>query len=195
MMRDAATSITDVAAHLDALSPDDRFAALCTLGRRGQRALYDKAAGQPLGLEHFVPPDRGSLEPVRHRGCNTIPVPRPFQLFEKRFCRPAQGEGRLFGYNEYIIGGLIGPGYFVAVPTEGQPEWHERGPVVVDYFQVPDGPVVDGWPRVVPNSRGLQFFVYHKTRDFMRRVSSTVSIGAAYKTERKLDHYFVLDRV
>jgi hypothetical protein len=46
----------------------------------------------------------------------------------------------------------------------------------------------------VPNSRGLQRFVYHRTRDFMRRVSRHVTIGAAYKGESPLDHYFVLVR-
>jgi hypothetical protein len=66
--------------------------------------------------------------------------------------------------------------------------------VVVDYFEVPGGAVVDGWPRVVPNSRGLQRFVYHRTRDFLRAVSTHVSIGAAFKRDRPLDHYFVLCR-
>jgi hypothetical protein len=66
--------------------------------------------------------------------------------------------------------------------------------VVIDYWQVPDTAVVDGWPRVVPNNHGLQVLVYNKTRDFMRRVSAHLSIGAAYKGEKALDHYFVLVR-
>ena len=66
--------------------------------------------------------------------------------------------------------------------------------MVVDYFQVPDGEVAPGWPRVVANDWRLSRFVYHHTRDFMRRVSRHVSIGAAYKDERPLDHYFVLCR-
>ena len=48
--------------------------------------------------------------------------------------------------------------------------------------------------RVVPNDWRLQRFVYHQTRDFMRRVSRHVSIGAAFTRERPLDHYFVLCR-
>ena len=59
---------------------------------------------------------------------------------------------------------------------------------------MPDGAVPDTWPRVIGNDRGLQRFVYHQTRDFMRRVSQHVSIGAAFKRERPLDHYFVLCR-
>ena len=47
---------------------------------------------------------------------------------------------------------------------------------------------------MVPNTQGLQRFVYHRTRDFMRGVSAHVSIGAAYKVEKSLDHYFVLVR-
>ena len=69
-----------------------------------------------------------------------------------------------------------------------------HGGVVVDYFEVPAEAVVDGWPRVVPNGRGLQRFVYHQTRDFLRAVSEHVSIGAAFKRNRPLDHYFVLCR-
>jgi hypothetical protein len=46
----------------------------------------------------------------------------------------------------------------------------------------------------VPNSHGLQRFVYHQTRDYLRRVCATVAIGAAFKRDRPLDHYFVLCR-
>jgi hypothetical protein len=59
---------------------------------------------------------------------------------------------------------------------------------------VPSGEVVAGWPKVVPNQKGLQVLVYNGTRDFMRKVSSSVTIGAAYKGETPLDHYFVLVR-
>jgi hypothetical protein len=41
---------------------------------------------------------------------------------------------------------------------------------------------------------GLQTLVYHQTRDFMRRVSSHVTIGAAYKKERALNVHFILCR-
>ena len=55
------------------------------------------------------------------------------------------------------------------------------------------------WPApaiIKPNSSGLQVLVYHKTRDYMRRVSSHVSIGAAYKGEsdKEMGAYFVLCR-
>jgi hypothetical protein len=47
---------------------------------------------------------------------------------------------------------------------------------------------------VIPNTQGLQRFVYHKTRDFMRRLSTHVTIGAAFKEEKAHDHYFILCR-
>jgi hypothetical protein len=88
----------------------------------------------------------------------------------------------------------VGPGYFVLEATKGNTNWEPRGAWVVDYFQHPDGPVASGWPRVRSNREGLQVLVYYGTRDFMRRVSQHVSIGAAYKGEKPLDHYFTLCR-
>jgi hypothetical protein len=187
------STIDVIARALEALSPEDRLAALRTLGRNEQRTLYGKAAlSRPLGLSDFVPATRLPLDAVRHAGRNTLPLPGPLRLFEKRFCRPEDGSERLFGYNESPFVGTVGPGFFVAVSTLGNAEWEKRGGVVVDYFQTPDGKVAPSFPPVVPASKGLSRFVYHQTRDFMRRVSDGVSIGAAYKVEKKLDHYFVL---
>lgn len=195
LIHDSSTDILAIAAHLEALSETDRVAALDTLGRRDQRALYHKAAAsEPIDMSHFVPGD-APLAAVQHQGRNTLPLPGKHRRFQKRFCRPEAGGDRLFGYNEAPSRGLIGPGYFVAIPTAGQPHWQERGAVVVDYFQVPDAEVCADWPPVVPNTKGLQRFVYHKTRDFMRKVSGSVSIGAAYKGEKSLEHYFTLCRL
>lgn len=191
--------IAEIAAHLDALPFAQRLAESRTLTRRQQRSLWEKArASAPLTLADFVPATTPARAPVRHHGRNTLPVPGPFRLFEKRFCRPAESTGssgeRLFGYNEGITRGVIGPGCFVVKPTRGNPLWEERGAIVVDYFEVPDAPVAEGWPAVVPNSQGLSRLVYFHTRDFMRRVSQHLTIGAAHKEEKPLDHYFVLVR-
>lgn len=188
--------IDAIAGYLDGLGPEERLAETRALARDDQRRLYEKAAaGRPLGLADFVPEEAGAREEIIHDGRNTLPLPSGLKLFQKRFCRPEEGgAARLFGYNQSPFLGTIGPGFFVAVPTTGNAAWEARGAVVVDYFQVPDGAVAEGWPKVVPNTRGLQVFVYHKTRDFMRRVSAHVTIGAAYKVEKPLDHYFVLCR-
>ena len=167
------------------------------LGRAEQRALFRKAGqGPALTLAHFVPPQTPPAQAVHHHGRNTLPLPGKNRFFQKRFCRPEDGSERLFGYNEAPSGWLVGPGFFVVVPTAGKPDWMERGAVVVDYFQVPpaDARLPAGWPRLVPNNRGLSRFVYNRTRDFMRGISDRVSIGAAYKGEKSLDHYFVLVR-
>jgi len=197
MISDGDAGIDEIAAHLDGLSPEARKQEVFELGRAGQRTLFERAAGSaPITFEHFVPPSVEAAQEVSHSGKNTLPLPKAFKYFEKRFTRPDDGSPRLFGYNEGVSRPLIGPGYFVAVPTAGESEWEQRGPIVVDYYQVPEreARVPEQWPRVVPNSRGLQFFVYRHTRDFMRRVSEHVSIGAAFKGEKALDHYFVLVR-
>jgi hypothetical protein len=189
------TSIDAIAAYLDGLGAAERLAETRTLGRKDQRRLYEKAASaRPLTLDDFVPAGTAARVEVIHDGKNTLPLPGGLKLFQKRFCRPEGGGARLFGYNQSPFVSTIGPGFFVAIPTAGNAAWEPRGAVVIDYFQVPDGPVADGWPKVVPNTKGLQVFVYNKTRDFMRRVSAHVSIGAAYKVEKALDHYFVLCR-
>jgi len=194
LLADPGADIGAIGRHLDQQGGEGRRALLRGLGRDTQRALYEKAAAaDPLDLDYFVGAAAKRVE-VIHDGLNTLPLPSPLRRFQKRFCRPVGGGPRLFGYNEGPTRPVVGPGFFVAIPTAGNPTWEPRGAVVVDYFQIPDGPVPDGWPAVVPNDWRLQRFVYHQTRDFMRRVSAHVSIGAAYKQERSLDHYFVLCR-
>ncbi len=200
LVDDPHAGIDAIGAYLDGLDADTRWREAGSLGRSRQRTLFDKAAhARPIDFAHFVG-DAPAREEVVHDGVNTLPVVPPLRRFQKRFCRPAGSAGadhrgdRLFGYNEGPTRRLIGPGYFVAIPTADRPAWSARGAVVVDYFQIPDGDVADGWPRVVDNHWRLQRFVYEATRDFMRRVSTHVSIGAAFKRERPLDHYFVLCR-
>jgi hypothetical protein len=190
------TSLDVIAAYLDHLAPGERLAETRSLSRRDQRRLYQRAAGaRPLTLDDLVGSDVAPRTEVIHNGRNSLPLPASLRLFQKRFSKPEKGEGRLFGYNETPpLVRLLGPGCFVALPTFGKSAWEARGGVVVDYYQVPDGPVPAGWPKVIPNSQGLQYFVYNKTRDYLRRVSSHVTVGAAYKGETALDHYFMLCR-
>jgi hypothetical protein len=194
LIREPRTRVDDIARHLDERDHVARWAELSRLSRDEQRMLYEKAAeSPPIDLEHFAPNPNAGVEAI-HEGRNTLPLPPVFRHFQKRFCRPAGDRDELFGYNEGPTRRFVGPGYFVTIPTEGRPHWEARGAVVVDYFQVPQGAVAPGWPEVIPNDRGMQRFVYDQTRDFMRRVSNHVSIGAAFKNERPLDHYFVLCR-
>ncbi|CAN5131571.1 hypothetical protein BH11MYX1_BH11MYX1_12660 [soil metagenome] len=194
LVDDPHAGVEAIGSYLDRLDGDARSSEVGALGRARQRTLFEKAAhARAIDLAHFVG-DAGAREEVIHDGVNTLPVVPSLRRFQKRFCRPANGGARLFGYNEGPTRRLIGPGYFVAIATAEKPAWSARGAVVIDYFQVPDGGVADGWPRVVDNHWRLQRFVYEATRDFMRRVSHHVSVGAAFKRERPLDHYFVLCR-
>src|SRR5579862_5468260 len=152
---DEHTGIEAIGAYLDGLDPDERAREVGALGRARQRLLYEKAAhAAPLGLGDFVV-DAGARAEVIHDGVNTLPLPPPLRRFHKRFCRPdptappfggaagrahvppvGHDDARLFGYNEGPTRRLIGPGYFVAIPTAGRPHWTARGPIVIDYFQV-----------------------------------------------------------
>ena len=192
---DDAASVDAIAAFLDGLTHEARISETRALGRDAQRQLYRKAAAaKPLALVDFVPQTVASRVEVIHHGRNTLPLPGGLRHFQKRFSRPDASDTRLFGYNESPFISTVGPGFFVGILTAGRPEWEARGAVVIDYFQIPDGPVPAGWPPVIPNTKGLQRFVYHRTRDFMRRLSTHVTIGAAFKEEKSMDHYFILCR-
>ena len=188
------SSVARIAALLDGLDPSARVVALAGLSRSDQRVLYEIARDSPPLDLGFLVPGEAAGPWVRHSGTNTLPLPRRLRQFEKRFARPGDGSERLFGYNETILRRLIGPGYFVAKPSTGAPGRSERGGVVIDYLEAPDGTVPDGWPAVVSNDRAPQRFVYGGTRDFLRRVSDGVSIGAVFKGDNQLDHYFTLCR-
>lgn len=196
LIKEPSTGIGAIASYLDGLDHGRRMKALSTTTRSDQRLLWVKAAqSSPLTLEHFLPDTAGPLVPVVHHGRNTLPLPRPQKFFRKPMARPEDGSPRAFGYNDAPSRKLIGPGYFVLIETAGESSvWEERGAWVVDYLQHPDGRVPLPWPEVRSNREGLQRFVYHGTRDFMRKVSDHVSIGAAYKAEKALDHYFTLCR-
>lgn len=181
------TTIDDISAYLDSLSHERRVEEVYTLSAKQQRKLWELASmAPPLSLEDFVPASLGAKKEQIHYGKNSFPF---LSRFSKRFCRSVDGD-LIYGYNEGITRRLIGPGYFVLHLTEENP----LGGVVVDYYQIPGGEVVESWPKVISNTRGLQRFVYKHTRDFMRRVSREVSIGRAFKNGKDLKIHFVLCR-
>jgi hypothetical protein len=184
--------ILEISQHLDGLSHDDRLRECQSLSGKDQKTLFRKAADSPpLDFEFFVPAGTPPLTQVIHHGKNSQPA---FRNFQKRWCRPADCDDRLYGYNETVLRPVIGPGYFVAHETDDGGR-DPRGAVVVDYFMTPpDDGKAAGWPEVKPNSSGLQRFVYHLTRDYMRRVSAHVSIGEAHRLEKRVMGWFILCR-
>ena len=187
--------IQEIATYLNSLSHQNRLAECRSLSSKQLKQLYDVAAtAEPLDLSHFVPAETAKQQEMIHFGLNSMPLPKVFTVFQKRFCIPPNRQDCLFGYNHGATTKAFGPGYFVAKNTAGNPDWEKRGGVVIDYFEIPDEATADGWPKVVPNSRGLQIFVYHKMRDFMRKVSDHVSIGIPYKGNKAMGVRFILCR-
>lgn len=184
--------ILEIAQHLDSLSHGERLTECQSLSGPDQKKLFRKAADSPpLDFDFFVPAGTPPLTQVIHHGKNSQPA---FRNFQKRWCKPADREGELYGYNETVVRPLIGPGYFVAHETENEGR-DPRGAIVVDYFMTtPEGGKAPGWPAIKPNSSGLQRFVYNKTRDYMRRVSAHVSIGEAHRMEKQVMGWFILCR-
>ena len=173
---------------LDSLDSETRVREARAIGPSAQRKLWRLVEGTQLSLEDFVPTTVNALTSVRHYGRNTLPV---FKLFEKRFCRaPAETDTPgLWGYNEGSTRGVVGPGYFVCRPTDGD----ERGSVVIDYTLVPAGKC-DEWPDYKPNESGISRFVYSGMQDFMRKISSHVTLGRAYIKGKASNNYFILCR-
>jgi hypothetical protein len=66
--------------------------------------------------------------------------------------------------------------------------------VVFDYGRVPEGPLPEGWPPVVPNKKGLSRFVFHDVQDVVRRVSSLVAVGRVHRGGQPRDIWFMLVR-
>ena len=176
-----------VGAALDAMDDAARPVAVRRLGKAAQRKLWDAAEGRGTSLSDIVPPSVPPATEVIHAGRNSLPA---FRIFEKRFCRVAGDDSVLYGYNEGSTRPVVGPGYFVAHYFE------ERGEVGVDYFQVPPGDAAlpDGWPTVKPNEAGLQRFVYAKMVDYLRKVSSHVTIGRAWRNGKMTSNFFLLCR-
>jgi len=185
---DAGASLADIAALLDGLDHDARVAATRELDTAQQRRLYELASSDhDLELSDMV--DR-PLRVVTHAGWNTLPLPAVGRRFAKEMVR--QPDGRIAGYNRAPLGWAIGPGYFVLRQTIGDEQRH--APIVVDYFQTPKGELPAEWPRVLPNWFGPQALIYGWCRDYLRRVSDHVTIGAAFKLGRPGGSYFVLVR-
>lgn len=194
LLADPALTIQQVAAHLDALTSEERIKQCMALGLAPQRRLFELAKDAPCTVEDFVPANTPPFTEVIHEGKNTLPL---FSRFQKRFAKANSDDTQVFGYNEGFTRRFIGPGYFVAHPTTEPPSeahWPTRSPYVVNYFMVPTGEVVPGWPKVVPNSKGLQRFVYNGMRDYMRKIAEGVTIGEAYQGDKSFNSYFLLVR-
>ncbi len=169
---------------LDELPVREQVAFVRTLDRHTQAELFEASAGRPTSLADIVPRDVKPLVEVICEGRNSLPV---FKFFQKRFCRsPDHPLTELWGYNEQALRPLTGPGYFVAYEAAGE--------VAIDYTRLPAGKP-HSWPDVQPNERGVSRWVYAGMVDFVRKVSSRVLVGRAWRHGKPRDNWFVLCRL
>jgi len=172
---------------LDALDSDERVEAIRSLGKKAQIRLWNAAEGRTTSLNDIVPNDTEAAIEVIHAGKNSLPL---FTKFEKRFCRVAGDDSILYGYNEGPTRKFVGPGYFVTSFDA------ERKEVGINYYQTPpeDAVLPEDWPAIRPNEKGISRFVYAKMIDYLRQVSTHVTIGRAVRKGKTTNNYFLLCR-
>ncbi len=187
-LKKGAASMDGLAAWLDGLDHETRVQEVRALGPAAQKTLWELTKNEKARIDEMVTPDTAPLKPVRHYGRNTLPV---FKIFEKHFCRPSADitENVLWGFNEGSTRAFVGPGYFVCRETGND----ERGAVVIDYTLIPPGKP-ESWPEITPNEKFPSNLVYAGMHDFMRRVSTHVTIGRAWRKGKRTDNYFMLCR-
>jgi hypothetical protein len=165
------TTAEQAAAHLDALPAGDRVAQVVELSRSHQQRLWQLASAAP-GKSGELDGDyagRNSLQLLSH--------------FHKRF---GSSGGGIVGHNRHPLMWLIGPGYFSV--EAGAP-----GLLRFDYARLPAAPP-PGWPPVASNTGLFARAVYGGLVDEVAWVTRDVLVGAAYRSGRPLDSYFVLAR-
>ncbi len=183
-----AIDIARVGKILDAMTEKDRLTFVRALTKSDMMRLWKASEGREATAEDFVPMSLPLGTEVIHEGKNSLPM---FSLFQKRFTRAEGREGVVYGYNHTPFNWTTaGPGYFVGHVRPGETSFG------IDYYEVPPkhAHLPYKWPRVRPNELGLQFLIYAKMVDYMRKVSDTVTVGRAWMRGRKTSNLFVLTR-
>jgi hypothetical protein len=171
----------EIAAHLDALAPAARVEECMGLPGNLQSTLFELARGHSaLDVEAFVgTPCVTAIYELK----NNLPV---FNISQKRFYRPEEGE--IVGYNHTtgLAATFAGPGYFFAVNGDD-------GELVFDYTRLPTLQP-DGWPEIRPNTGLIPGMTYGNMLDYVRQVSAHTVIGAAFRHGKSRNAFFLLTR-
>jgi hypothetical protein len=182
-----AASAAELAAHLDALAPDDRVEQVIAVKGRGLAKLWDLVEGTaPLTLEEILPPAETGTR--IYEGRNSLAA---FTRFQKRMTRISSGQ--IIGYNHQSMAAVTGPGYFVVKP--GPESGDHQGELYFDYTEFDTAAPSerpDDWPTFKPNEAGLSRLVYAHMKDYCRRVARGVLIGMAFKNEVSQNAWFTL---
>lgn len=172
---------------LDGLGHDGRVHTLGTWEKHDYKALFEAAKGfKPIDLSFVVPDGVAPLTEVIHDGHNTLPL---FKHFQKRFARTEGGPYPVVGYNHQSMQAFTGPGYFCVSIGTGE---HE-GELLLDH-SVEATAKAPSWPPIQKNEGGIGGIVSGGTIDYLRGLSSHVSIGAAYRDGKHRNHWFALVR-
>jgi hypothetical protein len=172
---------------LDGLGHEGRVHATRTWTKKQKQAIFEAAKGfKPLDLDFLVPASIGDLVEVIHEGHNTLPM---FSHFQKRFVKLEGENFPVAGYNRQSMQAFSGPGYFTVTKGEGA---HE-GELVIDYTKVPKSKP-PGWPDIRKNDGLISGIVSGGMLDYLRGISSHVSIGAAFKNGKPRQQWFSLVR-
>ena len=171
---------------LDGLGHEGRLHTIRGWTKKRQAELFEAAKGHlPIDLDFLVPASVGPLVEVIHEGKNTLPL---FTHFQKRFAKLEGEDFPVGGYNHQTLSGITGPGYFVVSKGEGERE----GELAIYYTKTPKSKPAS-WPEIQPNTGGLASLVYGGMIDYLRAISSHVSIGRAFKG-KAMDAWFALVR-
>lgn len=181
-------SIPRIGEALDRMDAKSRLAVTRSATREDMATLWELMKDQAVDADFFVPSGTEPLKEVIHEGKNSLPA---FTHFQKRFCRADDDSGDVYGYNHGSTEWLTGPGYFVAHSAAGEKD--PPSDYLIDYTRVPPKKP-DGWPEIRDNDGGIGALVYGRMKDYMRKVSTHVSIGKAYKQGKELGAYFLLCR-
>jgi hypothetical protein len=173
---------------LDGLGHEGRVHATRTWTPKQKKAIFEAVKGfKPLDLDFLVPSSVGTLVEVIHDGHNTLPM---FSHFQKRFVRLEEGEELpIAGYNHQSMEAFTGPGYFGVTKGDGE---HE-GELVIDYKRIPRQKP-PSWPTIRHNDGLIAGIVNGGMVDYLRGISSHVSIGVAFKNGKPRHQWFTLVR-
>ncbi len=176
-----------LSAVLDGLGHEGRVHTTRSWSGKTMAALFEAAKGLPIDLDFLVPASVGPLVEVIHDGHNSLPL---FSHFQKRFVKLDDEDVKVAGYNHNEgLAALPGPGYFVVRLGEGA---HE-GELAIDYTKQPKHKP-ESWPRIQENGGVLGGIVYGGMIDYLRRISTHVSIGHATRDDKSRGQYFALVR-
>jgi len=187
MLNDPSVKLAEVTEHLDSLAHPDRVDQVMAIGNKEQVKLWEIAEGsRKLSLEYVVPKTAEPLEYFPFEGKNSLPA--FITRFQKVFYLDQYRN--VCGYNNFWLGWLVGPGYYMGQMNPKAPEFE----IQVDYTRIPtEHP--QGWPEIKSNNAFPTMFVYGGTKDNLRWVSKDVVIGRAFKMgEDPMPNWFVLCR-